>query len=220
MVLNASRASPKEKTRSMTGRSAGLLDGPVHFHEVLARSDVDAPYLQHFVQDRRDREGLFAAGEHADLGYDAASTSSGQGLLEGACAADFDGEVHASAAGLRDRPAGPLGVIAIVVAGIEAQFGRPAQLVRAGRRADDPRAECFGELQREAGDAACALDEHGVAGLDVGGCDDSIPCGDAGAGQGGGLFEAEVLGEVLRRRSGRARSVARGCRRCRRRGRL
>src|SRR6185437_8086036 len=49
------------------------------------------------------------------------------------------------------------------------------------------------QLQGEAGDASGALDEDGVARLDPARGDDGIPGRDAGAGQGGRLFEAEVV---------------------------
>jgi len=80
------------------------------------------------------------------------------------------------------------------VAGVESQIGRTTQLFRSGRGPDDPRAEPASELQGEAGDASGALDEDSVARLDPGGGHDGVPGCDPGAGQGGCLFEAEVIG--------------------------
>jgi hypothetical protein len=175
---------------------AGLLDRAIHLLEVPAGADIDAADIEHFVQDGRDAEGLFPAGEHADLGDDAAGAGSGHGLLKSAGAADFHSDVDAAAIGLADRPMGPFGIVAVVETGIEAKFGGAAELVCAGGGAEDARTQVLSKLQRKTGDAASALNEDSVAGLDVGGGDDGIPSGNAGTGEGGSLFKAEVRGEL------------------------
>jgi len=76
---------------------ASLFDGPLHFQEMLARTYVNATYLQHFVQDRCDVEVLLPAPEHADLCDDPTGPGSSQGLLKSACAAHFDREIDPSA---------------------------------------------------------------------------------------------------------------------------
>ena len=52
-----------------------------------------------------------------------------------------------------------------------------------------------GELQREDGDSAGALDEDGGIGLEVG-ATESVPGGNAGAGECRGFFKAEVVGNA------------------------
>ena len=59
-------------------------------------------------------------------------------------------------------------------------------------RAPSPRENCRAKQETP----PVAQNEDRVAGFDPPGGDDGIPGGDAGAGQGGGLLEAEVLGDL------------------------
>src|ERR1700733_8334665 len=99
---------------------------------MLARANVDATYLQHFVKDRRDGEALLAAAEHADLGDDATCSGRRHRLLKSARAAHFDGQIHTSTAGLTDRPPCPLRVFPIIMPGVQAELRCPVQLAGAG----------------------------------------------------------------------------------------
>jgi hypothetical protein len=67
---------------------------------------------------------------------------------------------------------------------------------RGGRSGDDARAGCFGELQGEDGDAACALGQDGLAWFQGARFKavEGVPGGEGGAGEGTGFGEGEVCG--------------------------
>ena len=53
----------------------------------------------------------------------------------------------------------------------------------------------LGDAQGEKGDAAGAEDEDGFSGVELALFNEGVPGGERGAGQGGGLLEAERVGE-------------------------
>ena len=119
-------------------------------------------------------------------------------ILVGDRAGDLiDDQVDAFAAGRLQHLIDPAG-IAGIDREIGAEFLQPAAAHRVGRGADhEPGALEFGDLHRHQADAgACALDQHGLAGLQRAVGDDRVVHGGERDGQGGGFLEVHVGGRA------------------------
>ena len=115
------------------------------------------------------------------------------GTIEGLWSADFDHVVHPNATGLFEGPGSPVGVLLVVEGGVGAEFLEAGRFLVGTGDGEDAGTVVFGDLEGEDGDAAGALDENGAAGLELAANDESVPGGDGGAGQGGGLSEGHGI---------------------------
>ena len=111
-------------------------------------------------------------------------------------AADLDDLVDADAPRQLPDPPVPVGRRLVVDPVRGPQLLDPFELVVVARGGDDPGSGEPGELDGEDRDAAGPLGQHGVAGLDPPADDQRVPGRERRAGQGGGLLEAEMLGDA------------------------
>ena len=110
----------------------GLGDGLVHGDKVGARADVNAMDANLAAEDGPHVDCFSGTRKHADLRDDAARADGAERAREGSLAADFDDQVHAFTAGLGERPFLPVGVLAVVEPGVEAESTGSGQLLIAG----------------------------------------------------------------------------------------
>ena len=175
-------------------------DGGVHAGEHGSAADVDTVEVNGFGEDGADVDSRACvgagAGEHADDVDVAGGANCRERFGDGALAADFDDMVDAEVVGEVFRGLVPVGVGFVVddVRGAEAAGAFELLVGRAGE--DDGGAVHAGDLQGEEGDTAGALDEDGLAGVEVALLDERVPGGERGAGEGGGFLEAEMCGRV------------------------
>ena len=136
------------------------------------------------------------AGEDADDVDVAGRANGAERFGDGALAADFDDVVDADVVSEVFGGFVPVGR-GFVVDGVGGSEAAAAiELLVGGTGEDDGRTVHPCDLQSEERDAAGALDEDGLAGAEMALLDQRVPCGERGAGEGGGLFEAEVCGRV------------------------
>src|SRR5579863_3034263 len=170
---------------------AGERDGLVHVLEVLARPDIDALDARLLVQDGGHGERFRRTGEHADLGDGSTHANGAQRAGQRTLAADLDDQVDTVAGRFVHGPAVPVGVVAIVEAGVETEADGAFELLLAARDTEDARAFQPRKLQRKDRDTASSLDEHGAARLHVA-RRERVPGRNRRTGQRGRLFVAEM----------------------------
>jgi hypothetical protein len=175
------------------------LDGTVHLLELLPAADQHAAHGADVVEALEESWLLLALGtaEETNDRNHAVERDGFEGLGHGVGSADFEDVLHTTAAGREllgfFAPVGDFFVVDDVVCAEGLEL-----LALLGRRSggDDFGTSSFGELHSEHADAAGALGQDPVAGLQAAALQavQAVPCGETGAGQGATLQEVEVRG--------------------------
>ena len=132
-------------------------------------------------------------------------------LVKRSRTADLDHAIDPAAAGDLQRLGSPGLHFLVIDQIVRAQRLHPLELLVRGRGGNHRGAGRLGELQREDGHAARALDQHRVPGLERVIHEQGAPRGQSGAGQRGRFGMAEALGragEPMRRRGDRFARIA------------
>ena len=171
------------------------LNGSAHLLQLLPATDVDTADSADLAQGLEDAVLGLGTTEEANEGDDTLVLDGLEGLAHGILTTDLDDVVNTLlvdsqlAGGLT-----PVLVLAVVDDVVGAELLEGLHLLLGGGGGDDASAGRLGELKGEERDAAGALDENGLAGLEGLEAVEGVPRGQSGAGKGGGLDVGKVGG--------------------------
>lgn len=173
------------------------LDSPCHILHLQPAANQDTADCADVVQSLEEsRLVLLHAADEADDGDDAVDGDGLQTLGHGLGPADLDNVLHAHAASELLGLLAPVGHLLVVDDVVGAVRLERLGLGTGRCGCDDACACCFGELQGEHGDTACALGEDPLAGLESPALKtvQRIPSCQTSAAECAGLEVVQVLG--------------------------
>lgn len=171
------------------------LNRRAHLLQLLSASNINTTNSADLAEGLKDVILRLGASEESNKRDDALVLDGLEGLLHGILTTNLDDVVDALAVG--GQLAGglaPVLVLAVVDDVVGAEFFERLHLLGGRGGGNDAGTGGLGELQREEGDAAGALDENGLAGLEGLEAVEGVPRGQTGAGEGGGLDVGKVGG--------------------------